>query len=67
MSDIFFVGMSSRALVLVWWILRAWNADLRGFDGFSRILKTLNTDLRRLRGFYRAWRIVVDFPTSLSA
>ncbi|MCL2048253.1 MAG: hypothetical protein FWG87_05950 [Defluviitaleaceae bacterium] len=26
-----------------------------------------NTDLRRFRGFFRAWRISADFPTSQSA
>ncbi|MCL2049477.1 MAG: hypothetical protein FWG87_12215 [Defluviitaleaceae bacterium] len=35
-SDICLVGISSRALG-AWRILRAWNADFRGFNGFSRI------------------------------
>ncbi|MCL2047316.1 MAG: hypothetical protein FWG87_01195 [Defluviitaleaceae bacterium] len=31
------IGQSGEGFSWIWWVLRAWNADFRGFGGFSRI------------------------------
>ncbi|MCL2049952.1 MAG: hypothetical protein FWG87_14620 [Defluviitaleaceae bacterium] len=37
----------------IWWILKAWNADSRGFGGFTRIFSCVHSKLTEceMRGF----------------